>query len=97
MTRKVAGLNQIEPGGTVEINPTDAERLGVADGETVRVSSRRGAVMTKAKVTESVAPGVVFMTFHFAESPANVLTNAALDPVCKIPEFKVSAVRIEKA
>ncbi len=97
MTRKVAGLNQIEPGGTVEINPVDAESLGIADGETVRVSSRRGAVMTKAKVTEAVAPGVVFMAFHFAESPANVLTNAALDPVCKIPEFKVSAVRIEKA
>lgn len=97
MTRKVAGLNQIEPGGTVVINPADAEKIGIADGEMVKVRSRRGEVKTRAKVTEAAAPGVVFMTFHFAESSANVLTNAALDPVCKIPELKVSAVRIEKA
>ncbi|MEW6142146.1 MAG: formate dehydrogenase subunit alpha [Chloroflexota bacterium] len=97
MTRKVAGLNQIEPGGTVEIHPADAEALGIANGEMVKVKSRRGEVRTKAKVTEAAAPGLVFMTFHFAESSANVLTNAALDPVCKIPEFKVSAVKIEKA
>ncbi len=96
MTRKVAGLNIIEPEGVVEINPKDALRLDVAQGDRVRVSSRRGEVITKAKVTEAVAPGVVFMTFHFAESAANILTNPELDPVSKIPELKVAAVKVQK-
>ncbi|MBN2186472.1 MAG: formate dehydrogenase subunit alpha [Dehalococcoidia bacterium] len=96
MTRKVTGLNIIEPEGTVEISPKDALHLGIAHGDKVKVSSRRGEVIAKAKVTEALPPGVVFMTFHFAESPANVLTNPKLDPVSKIPEFKVSAVRVEK-
>jgi predicted molibdopterin-dependent oxidoreductase YjgC len=97
MTRKVAGLNQIEPGATVVINAADAGRMGITSGQMVRVISRRGEVKTKAEVGEDTSPGVVFMTFHFAEAAANQLTNAALDPVCKIPEFKVAAVRIEKA
>jgi len=96
MTRKIAGLNIIEPEGTVEISPKDALQLGIAQGDKVRVSSRRGEVLTKAKVTEVSPPGVVFMTFHFAESPANILTNPKLDPISKIPELKVAAVRVEK-
>jgi len=96
MTRKVAGLNTIEPEGTVEISPSDASRLSVAEGDRVRISSRRGEVIAKAKVTEASPPGVVFMTFHFAESPANILTNPKLDPMSKIPELKVSAVRVER-
>jgi formate dehydrogenase alpha subunit len=96
MTRKVAGLNQIEPGATVVINAADAGRMGITSGQMVKVISRRGEVKTKAEVSEDTAPGVVFMTFHFAEASANLLTNAALDPVCKIPELKVAAVRIEK-
>jgi len=96
MTRKVKGLNQLLGEGLVEINPENAERLGIADGEMVKVASRRGEVEAKARVTEVSPEGVVFMTFHFAESPANVLTNPALDPVAKIPEYKVCAVRIEK-
>jgi anaerobic selenocysteine-containing dehydrogenase len=96
MTRKVTGLNIIEPEGVAEINPEDASRLGIALGDRVRVSSRRGEVITKAKITEAVPPGVVFMTFHFAESAANILTNPKLDPVAKIPEFKVAAVKVEK-
>jgi len=96
MTRRVRGLDAIDPEAAVEINPEDARKLGVTDGEKVKVVSRRGEVVTKARVTEKVPPNVVFMTFHFAESPANVLTGSALDPVAKIPEFKVSAVRIEK-
>ena len=70
--------------------------LGIADGEKVKIVSRRGEVIANAKITETSPVGVVFMTFHFAESPTNVLTNPALDPVAKIPEFKVCAVRIEK-
>ncbi len=96
MTRKVAGLNIIEPEGAVEISPQDALPLGIAQGDKVKVSSRRGEVITKAKVTEVSPPGVVFMTFHFAESAANILTNPKLDPVSKIPEFKVAAVKVEK-
>jgi len=96
MTRKVAGLNVIEPEAAVEINPEDASRLGISQGDKVKISSRRGEVIVKAKVTDSFAPGVVFMTFHFAESAANILTNPKLDPVSKIPELKVAAVKVEK-
>ena len=96
MTRKVTGLNAIEPEGVVEINPADATSLKITDGDKVKVISRRGEVITKAKVTEKSPPKVVYMDFHFAESAANVLTNTALDPVAKIPELKVCAVRIER-
>jgi formate dehydrogenase alpha subunit len=95
MTRKVAGLNTIEPEGVIEINPADASSLKIKDGDTVKVISRRGELSAKAKITEKSPPKVVYMTFHFAESAANLLTNAALDPVAKIPELKVCAVRIE--
>jgi formate dehydrogenase alpha subunit len=97
MTRRVEGLNMLRPGGEVEISPADASKLGINDGEMVRVISRRGRVTAKAKVTEASPEGVVFMTFHFAESPANRLTNPVIDPVAKIPEYKVCAVRVEKA
>ena len=96
MTRKVKGLNAIEPEGVVEINPTDAFSLKIADGDKAKVVSRRGEIIAKAKVTDESPPKVVYMDFHFAESAANILTNPALDPVAKIPEFKVCAVRIEK-
>jgi len=97
MTRKVSGLNAIEPEGVVEISPEDASQLGISQGDKVKIGSRRGEVIAKAKVTEALPSGVVFMTFHFAESPTNQLTIPALDPVSKIPEFKVCAVRVEKA
>jgi formate dehydrogenase alpha subunit len=96
MTRKVRGLNQLLGEGTVEISPEDAEKLDIADGETVKITSRRGHITATARVTEVSPEGVVFMNFHFAESPTNILTNPVLDPVSKIPEYKVCAVRIEK-
>jgi formate dehydrogenase alpha subunit len=96
MTRKVAGLNILEPEGVIEINPADASSLKIKDSEKVKVISRRGELVAKTKISEKSPPKVVYMTFHFAESAANLLTNAALDPVAKIPEFKVTAVRIEK-
>jgi formate dehydrogenase alpha subunit len=96
MTRKVKGLNIIEPEDTMKINPDDADSLKIADGEMVKVTSRRGEKVTKAKVTDIVPPKVIYMDFHFAESPTNILTNCALDPICKVPEYKVSAVKIEK-
>ncbi len=94
MTRRVEPLNELVPENRVWINPEDAERLGVAAGDEVAVESRRGAIKVKARVTEKVPPGVVFIPFHFGESPANALTNPALDPIAKIPEYKVAAVRI---
>jgi len=96
MTRKVMGLNAFLGEGLVEINPEDASALGITDGEVVKVVSRRGGVTAKASVTGVTPTGVVTMNFHFAESPVNVLTNPALDPVAKIPELKVCAVKIEK-
>ena len=96
MTRKSDGLNVLRKEELVEMNQTDAEALGIADGEIVRVVSRRGKVTARAEVTAVSAPGIISMTFHFAESPTNVLTNPALDPVAKIPEYKVCAVRVEK-
>jgi len=80
----------------MEINPFDAAELGIEEGEAVKVVSRRGEIQIKAKVTFGVGRQVVFIPFHFVEGAANVLTNTAIDPVAKIPEFKVGAVRVEK-
>jgi formate dehydrogenase alpha subunit len=95
MTRRSQGLNEHFPGPVVEINCDDAARLGVGDGELVRVLSRRGVIEAAALVSSMTAPGVVFMPFHFAEAAANKLTIAALDPIGKIPQLKVCAVRVE--
>jgi formate dehydrogenase alpha subunit len=94
MTRKVKGLNILRQEELVAINPTDAAGLGIADGQMVEVTSRRGSVTARAKVTDASPRGTIAMTFHFAESPTNELTNAVFDPVAKIPEYKVSAVRV---
>jgi len=96
MSRKVKGLNVLRSEELLEINPKDAEALGVNDGDMVHVISRRGDVETKAKITRSSPVGVVSMTFHFAESPTNQLTNPQFDPVAKIPELKVCAVKVKK-
>jgi predicted molibdopterin-dependent oxidoreductase YjgC len=97
LSRKVGGLNQLKPNEQVEVNPQDAEKLGLNNDDPVKISSRRGSVVALVKVTDASSPGVVFMTFHFAETPTNQLTNPALDPDSKIPELKVCAVKIEKA
>ena len=96
LSHKVPGLNALRGQEQVEINPVDAAALEVEDGETVKVISRRGTVQAKARVTEISPPGVVSMTFHYPETRTNLLTHAALDPVAKIPEFKVCAVKIER-
>jgi len=96
LTRKVKGLNILSSEELVEINPKDASVLGIADGDEIKVISRRGEVVAKANVTEVSPAGVISMTFHFAQSPTNVLTNPALDPASKMPELKVCAVKIEK-
>jgi formate dehydrogenase alpha subunit len=97
MTGKVEGLNNICPESFIEMNPATAAKMGVKDGETVLVTSRRGKINCKASVTGKIKENVVFMPFHFAEGAANILTNPALDPISKIPEYKVCAVNIAKA
>lgn len=97
MTKRSAGLMERCPESLVEINPRDAEALGISGGSMVRVTSRRGSLQARPVITERVAPGVVFMNFHFGEAAVNLLTNAALDPIAKIPELKVCAVRVEAA
>ncbi|MBI4644944.1 MAG: formate dehydrogenase subunit alpha, partial [Deltaproteobacteria bacterium] len=96
MTRVSPSLHHKLPEGYVEVNPADALALGIEDEERVQVSSRRGEIKIKAKVSRKVDRGVVFIPFHFAETAANILTNPACDPVAKIPEFKVCAVKVEK-
>jgi formate dehydrogenase (NADP+) alpha subunit len=96
MTRRVEGLEILNSEELLNVNPEDAARFGLKDNEMVHVFSRRGKVTVRVKVTDICMPGVVSMTFHFHESPTNVLTNCAIDPVAKIPETKVCSVKIEK-
>jgi formate dehydrogenase alpha subunit len=95
LSRRSAGLEVLAPQAEVEIHPSDARRLDVSDGQDVSVRSRRGQVVAQARVTRRSPPGTVFMTFHYAEAAANLLTHHEVDPVAKIPEYKVSAVKVE--
>ena len=94
MTRCSPKLDKEVPTGYVEINPKDAEARGIAEGDMVTVSTRRGAIDIPAYVTAKVPESIVFIPFHFKECAANILTNPALDPIAKIPEFKVCACAI---
>ncbi len=96
MTRKSKPLNSFAPGAYAEIHPSDLAERGITDGSAVRIITRRGTIGIPARGSTRVAPGVVFVPFHFAESPANRLTSDALDPYSKIPELKVAACRIEQ-
>ena len=96
MTRRAKGLLEVYSQALIEVNPFDADRLGLNGSRRVRVTSRRGSIEAQAWITDRVPPGMVFANFHFPEASANELTHASLDPVAKIPEYKVSAVRVEK-
>ena len=96
MTRNSVNLDSEIKEGFLEINPLDAEAFELQDGHRVRVASRRGAIETKVTITDRVEKGMVFMPFHFEESNVNKLTNPAFDPIAKIPELKVCAVKIQK-
>ena len=96
MTRNSEAIDRHEPDAYVEINKIDAKKLRIKEGDRVKVSSRRGSVETNARIGERVKEGQVFMPFHYAESPANRLTNSVLDSEAKIPELKVTAVKINK-
>ncbi len=97
MTRRSQGLNECAPECLVEVNRQDAVRLGLANGDMVKISSRRGAITAKATVGDTTDEGTVFVPFHYCEAAVNDLTIAALDPQAKIPEYKVCAVKLEKA
>jgi len=95
MTRRTEKLNDEVQGGFVEVNPEDAGKAGVRDKDLVTLTTRRGTIEARAKVTDDVPSGLLFVPFHFADSCANVLTNPALDPGCKCAETKVCAVKME--
>ena len=97
MTRRAEGLMEVYGQPLIEVNPMDAQRLELNGHKRVRVTSRRGSIEAAAWVTERVPPGMIFANFHFPAAGANELTLAALDPVAKIPEYKVCAVRVEAA
>jgi formate dehydrogenase alpha subunit len=96
MTRKVKGLHAISPEVIAEIHPSDAEKKGIENKNIVKIISRRGEIKARVSITKRSPEGTVFIPFHFGEMAVNLLTNDALDPVARIPEFKVCAVRIER-
>jgi len=96
MTRRSPSLHKEVEEGFAEINPRQAKELGIIQGEKIKVLSRRGEIEIKADLSERMETNTIFIPFHFVESAANMLTNPAFDPIAKIPEFKVCAVKIEK-
>jgi formate dehydrogenase major subunit len=96
MTRRSFALDAIQPEPHIFMNPDDAKTMGIGDGDFVRVSSRRGTIETRARLSHRDTPGTCFMPFHFREAAANLLTIDEIDPMGKIPEFKFCAVRIER-
>ncbi len=97
MTGRTEGLNEISGESFIELNTVDAGQLGISDGDRVRVASRRGKIETTARVSGKTNPGQTWMPFHFQDGNSNWLTNAALDNIAKVPEYKVCAVKVEKA
>ncbi len=96
MTRRSGAIDSFKPEELAQISREDAQKFGIGDGDLVKVTSRRGDVKVRVQVTEIVPPGVVFMTFHFHEAAVNRLTSNKVDPIAKIPEYKVCAVKLEK-
>ncbi len=97
MSMKTAGLNERAPESFVEISSKDARTLEIEDGTMVDIASKRGKIIARVKVSRKAVPGTVFIPFHYARAAANKLTNAALDPVSGIPEYKVCAVSLSRA
>jgi formate dehydrogenase major subunit/formate dehydrogenase alpha subunit len=96
MTGRVPGIMELVPEELLELNAQDAEALQIKSGERVRVASRRGELLVKAKVTDRSQPGNVFLTFHFRSALTNILTSEHRDPITGTPEYKSCAVKIEK-
>ena len=94
---KTGGLNEIAPEAFVEISPQDARKFKVKEGSRVNIDSRRGTIQARIKISRKAVTGTVFIPFHYAAAAANRLTNAALDPISGIPEYKVCAIKLSKA
>jgi len=97
MTGRTDSLSGELPEGFIQIHPEDARELKINNGEKAILKSRRGQLQIKTRISPDIARGVVFIPFHFNRANANILTNPAFDPACKMPEFKVCAVNVEKA
>jgi formate dehydrogenase major subunit len=97
MTRRAGVLDQLEPEAVAFVSPRELGRIGLAAGDFIRLETRRGAIQVKVRADRDVPIGMVFMPFCYAEAAANLLTNPAVDPFGKIPEFKFCAVRISPA
>jgi formate dehydrogenase alpha subunit len=97
MSMRTAGLNEIAPEAFVEIAPQDARKFELEEGALVTIASRRGDIQARIKISRKAVAGTVFIPFHYAAAAANRLTNAALDPISGIPEYKVCAVKLSKA
>ena len=95
-TQQSKVLSSLAPKDILEINPVDAEKFDLKDGDMARIISRRGEIKLPVKILDWVAPGTVFTTFHSVDVPINVLTNDVLDPIAKVPELKICAVKLEK-
>jgi formate dehydrogenase major subunit len=96
MTRRAKALDALSPEAFADMHPDDLQMLGIRDGDFVRLRSRRGEIVLKARASTRMTRGSVFVPFHFKEAAANLLTIDALDPFGKIPEFKFCAVRVER-
>jgi predicted molibdopterin-dependent oxidoreductase YjgC len=96
MTRRVPGIMELVPEELLEISPEDAKALNIKSGDWVKVSSKRGEIKVKAKVTNRSQAGNVFLTFHHKNALSNILTSEHRDPITGTPEYKSCAVRIEK-
>ncbi len=96
MTMKSPGVHEREPACFVEIAGRDAQDWGISDNEKIKIISRRGSIEASARISDQAVQGTIFIPFHYARAAVNTLTNGALDPTAKIPEFKVCAVRVEK-
>ncbi|MBC7287902.1 MAG: formate dehydrogenase subunit alpha [Armatimonadetes bacterium] len=97
MTGRAKGLDEVWSRETLDIAPEDAAKLGIQDGDPIRIVSRRGEVIATARITDECPPGTLFMAFHFPETRTNLLTEAVYDSITKTPRYKFCAVRIEKA
>ncbi len=97
MTRRATVLDAVEPEANCSLHPKTLRALGVEPGGMLRLTTKRGSIVTMARADRAVAEDMVFVPFAYVEAAANILTNAALDPVGKIPEYKFSAVKVEKA
>ncbi|HBJ28535.1 molybdopterin dinucleotide binding domain-containing protein, partial [Cobetia sp.] len=97
MTRRAAVLDNLEPAAVATLNPVELERLSITPGEPLSITTRRGQITLATRADPLTPAGMVFVPFCYAEAAANLLTNPALDPVGKIPEFKYAACRLARA